>query len=241
MTTELKLKRTPIQDRLEVWRIGVGKFPIPAGQRRGLAEFLLGLMHAASARYSLTESVWIEATHIHLEGATTLIGPNARAWAPQTGFGIHPDGVLPRMWTDEDFSGAAFGTKLPTFNNQVFQISRADGYVSAIQAMAGRGVLMFALVTGTVDAYKRGMRTTLEPLVKERAFHAYPFFFPLLTATSASNAHFAQWMGNASVYVREVFEEQEVQILSAVPLGPCFQTMGVHETSANLWIWSSGG
>lgn len=238
MTTVLKLQRTPIRGGLEVWRVGVDRFPLSIHQRPVLAEFLLRVMQGASVRYSLLETVWIEATHIHLEGGTKLIGANARVWAPQTGFGIHPDGVPPRMWTEEDFSGAAFGTKLPLFNNQVFEVSRAAGHASAIHAMAGRGVLMLALLTGTVNAYKQSMRSALEPLVQERAFHAYPFFFPLLTTAAATDVHIAQWMGNASVYVREVFEQQEVHILSTVPLVPCLQTMGAQESGANVWTWA---
>ena len=123
---------------VEVWQIHLPKMPLSKEDRDPWAAFLLKLMHTASGQYHLTESVWIEATHIHHEGGSQLIAPNARSWVPKIDFGVHPDGVLPRMWTEEDFSEAPFGHEPPVFNNQIFEVSRATGHGSAVKTMAGQ-------------------------------------------------------------------------------------------------------
>lgn len=235
MKHTLELKRTATQNGIDLWQLEVGRLPVPSDGRPAIALFLQSLMHALAGRYQLTETVWLEATHIHEEGTTKLIGPHARAWVPRTGFGIHPKGPLPRMWTDDDFSGAPFGYKIPVFNNQVFEISRSTGHSSAIETMAGRGVLMILLLNGTVQAFKQQMNTVLGSLVKEHSFHAYPYFFPLLTASEAEDAQLQTWMGNADVYIRESAEDKAILIFSRIPLVDALRAIGSTEVSESTW------
>ncbi len=235
MRSAFRFVRTLQKNGLEVWQVDLGAMPLSHLERPALAALLLNMLHDLGGRYGLTETVWLEATHIHLEGATRLIAPNARLWVPKTGFGVHPDGEPPRMWTDEDFSGAAFGTPIPIFNNQVFEISRKEGHQSAIEAMAGRGVLSLALLSGNADRLKQEMHTILAPLVRERAFHAYSYFFPLLTARSSEDYNVRTWMGSASVYIREVFEDKSLLVISAVPFEPCLQAIQAEHATDGVW------
>ena len=230
-----QLRRIRQQDGLEIWRMDLRDMPVPPVARPALAALQISLMHNASARYSLTESVWLEATYIHVDGATQLLAPNARAWMPKTGFGIHPYGEPPRMWTDDDFSGAPFGSSLPVFNNQVFEIAKKDGFTSAINTMAGRGLLAIALLTGSVPDFKQQMQLTLGALVRERAFHAYPFFFPLLTERSAEDSSIDAWMGSAQLYMREDYEARSLVILTKVALEPCIEQIGGERQAEGLW------
>ena len=235
MSKTLQLKRTATHNGIDLWRIDVGHLPASEAERPQIGEVLLALMHALSGRNHLTETVWLEATQIHEEGTTKLISPNARAWVPRTGFGIHPKGPLPRMWTDDDFSGAPFGHKIPTFNNQVFEISRSTGHAGAIHTMAGRGVLMILLLNGTVEAFKQQMNVTLGSLVKEESFHAYPYFFPLLTAEEAADAALPTWLGNASVYIRESAEDKAILLFSRIPLDEALHAIGAAQHSDGAW------
>jgi hypothetical protein len=208
---------------------------VPEDERPQLGDFFVSFMHALSARNRLTETVWLEATQIHKEGTTRLLGPNAAAWMPRTGFGIHPQGPLPRMWTNDDFSGAPFGYQPPVFNNQVFEISRSSGHDGAIHTMAGRGVLMVLLLNGSVEAFKQQMNTSLGPLVKDESFRVYSYFFPLLTASEETDGQLQTWLGNASVYMRESAEDKAILIFSRIPLRDALRAMGSTEVSEGVW------
>ena len=107
--------------------------------------------------------------------------------------------------------------------------------------MAGRGLLILAALSGGVDQFKQEMQNVLGPLVHERAFHAYSFFFPLLSARSAESAQVITWVGSAAVYIREQFDSKSLLVLARVPLEPCLTALNAQRTAEGIWDLKSGG
>ena len=237
----LKLELLHEEGGLQSWAADLGEMPIASEDRPLLAEFLLRLLHAGEDAFGLTLSVWIEATHLHLEAGTRMLAPHASVWVPKIGLGLHPDGELPRLWTEEDFAEAPWGHKPPVFNNQVWEVSRASGHESAIRAMAGRGALSLLLMDGSAAEFKGQMGEVLGPLVVERAYQMYPFYFPLLTEVSGANAVQGGWLGNARVYVREVFESRALVMFSRVPLETCLAGLGGISLRQAEWEFDLAG
>lgn len=217
----------------QAWSVKLGKLPLPTTERPAQADLLLRFLHTASGFLHLTPTVWIEATHLHIDQGSRLLAPNAATWAPRQGFGIDPLGELPRLWTSNDFAEAPFGHKPPVFNHQVWEVSRLSGHTSAIESLAGRGVLSLALLDGTSDDFRHGTTAALRGLVHERAFQMYSYFYPLLTREALASPELPAWMANAKLYLREIFKDGTLLLLAAVPVEDLFLRMGADRRSAS--------
>ncbi len=214
----------------QAFRMHTGKYPIPKEERPRLAEVAQMLSQTLCAALNLTPSVWIDTAELHRDGASSLISPNARAWGPTMGFAFDPTGEPPRSLTLADFMDVDFGTPPPIFMRSAIFVSKPNGTEGARKVLTGRGLQTLLLLNGTADAFMKNTLQSLLPLIKEREFQTFRFYLPLLHVKSLEKVHAEDldaWLGNAQVYIREVFEEGALLLLARTDLEARFRALGM--------------
>jgi hypothetical protein len=201
--------------------VPVSAFPAPEDERAELRSALRGWSAKLAARNKLIPGTWLQMTQLHLDQGAQKLSANGQIWLPMTGLGVWPDREPPRLWTRDDFEDREFGQPMPPLMNTVFHVS-GGGEAShhARDLMIGSGTVVHALLHKSGEEYHTAMREVLLPGIEEEALRGHPFYIPLLEAKSLQNLSpevLDEWMGPASVYVRESVEDCGIFIICSIP------------------------
>src|SRR5262249_33892544 len=120
------------------------------------------------------------------------------------------------------------GERFRKLTYPVLRIITPNARPTAAKAMIPFGPLLIVLAADG-DAFLERASAVLVAPIHDPTFNCFPFYVPLLearTLASAAAARCDAWMGGASIYIRESFEDKGTLILSRQPLTPLLKQFG---------------
>lgn len=203
------------------WHMKTGKLPLEAGARPGLARVVAELLRGAEAARDWSARLWFDTRKLHEDGGSKIFGKNARVWQPEMGFCFDPMAAPPRKLTMEDLQNMDWGTEVKIHDRTAIYIAAGEQTKAAYETLAGRGLAVLMLFAGdagaAADRYNRHTKKELRKAMAEGQFQGFAYYLPLLTAKGVSRAtreQLEQWLGEATVYVREDEENGELVIVA---------------------------
>lgn len=112
---------------------------------------------------------------------------------------------------------------------QVFRVTAAkSGWEAARDRMLGLGSIIQIITADQTELLRKTAAVLLPPIL-DPAFNCYPFYIPLLEASSFSSqtaGKVQSWLCGAPFYVRESTEDKGILIVSQGSLRPILQKLG---------------
>lgn len=239
--TKMLLEPVEVPHPWTAFRVQLPAFPLKESFRAEIRLFVRHLIRAISQTRRLQPTLWLDTAELHRDGGPRLFSGNARKWSPTMGFGFDPTGPAPRTLEFSDLMDAPWGTPPKIFDRSAILVSNFQETSAAYQTMGGRGIasiLFFgaevAELPTAVGRFIINSRATLEPLVASNAFKHHNFYLPLLSSSSLSTAKpegLQAWLGEAEIYLREVFEGNELLLLGK-NFVPVFDQLKMQRSSA---------
>lgn len=206
------------------------KLPLEQDHRPLLVKTLTSIQKAIeqATRKKIVEEIYLQMTELERPSGSLLISRNGSRWKPAVGLGVWPDREPPQPLNEDDYKRLSPGQTLRETTFQIMRICAREEDVRAevIDRMAGTGALL-TIMTGEDwgQAQQDDISKRLEASITADIFIGYPFYFPLLDATSLSSLHKEELEGLLSdivFYCREDRNENAVLIVSRIPLEVLF-------------------
>lgn len=206
------------------------KLPLEQEHRHLLVETLTRIQKTMEqvTRKKIVRDIYLQMTQLERPSGSLLISRNGSRWKPAVGLGVWPDREPPQPLNEDDYKMLSPGQTLRETTFQVMRICAQEEEVRAevIDRMAGTGALLTILAGENWGlAQQDDISKYLEASITADAFMGYPFYFPLLDATSLSSLHKEEFDGFFSdivFYSREDRNENAVLIVSRIPLEALF-------------------
>lgn len=233
----------------QAFRVQLSAFPLKESSQAEISLLMDHLVRAITQTRKLQPTLWLDTAELHRDGGVRLFSSNARKWSPTMGFAFDPTGPAPRTLEFSDLMDAPWGTPPKISDRSAILVSNLQETTAAYQLMCGRGlasILFFPAAISelrtAVDRFMSNSRAILEPMVASNAFKHHNFYLPLLSSPSLSKVKpedLLAWLGETEIYLREVFEGNELLLLGR-DLVPVFEQLEMQRTSANdeagAWI-----
>jgi hypothetical protein len=237
----IRAKVLPLDPPWEGLLLPVSSFPVPTWEFPALRSFVASLGAALAPSANLATEVFIQFTQLHVDDGGSRLSDHAKDWMPQLGLGVWPDREPPTLWTKEDFELLPVGARPRQLCYQVFRICAPQrARAEARDLMFGRGAIIEVIIENPSEEFFAKSKAFLLPPIKEKSFHSFPFYLPLLEGKSARNGRPRQlenWLCGASAYIRESVEDNGILILSREPLTPILEQLGGKLEQAPEPLW----
>jgi hypothetical protein len=207
-------------------------YPVASERLQGYAAIVTELLLRLPAfRVPRPGELFLQFDRCKPDREVPILRENARNWQPEIGLGVWLDREPPTMWTPEEFVAAAPGTLRPLMHH-LFRL-QADPVVQATawRRLLGSGVLL-RVATAEADIFLKGATEFLHPRIAEPSLTGFPFYAPLLTATTFSQpgalyaAGVDVWLPGVEGYLRESEEDGGLLIVTRQSSAAFWQSVG---------------
>lgn len=210
----MQIERIPAAPPLHAWRIPTGSFPLPAPRREELSRLVAELLAAGETEAREPAVLLFPGG---AQAVEEVVRRNAGRWRLRPGLGVRPEDDPPRTPGVLDTMLNMLGGRRP----EDLTLYRPGARLSAeefIESATGYGGLIAAACPGSADdclaAFERGLTSYLgDPAAKGKGFYA-----PVLSRSSLTDARTAAVLADATLYVREIPDDQEALIVSREPI-----------------------
>ena len=225
----LRVVRLSSPAEWHAYLIPLGELPLKKEMRPLLRNAMQNLMKSLM-RDGEQRSVWLLLDELHREENIRLISEHAARWRPDMGLGLQPEAGPPRYWSESDLMDRDYGSPVPALMHSVMLLDTDEaGQRHACDMLAGMAALVQVVHNEPTLDMAAEWYDIFQPTILERGLAAYPLYLPLLGTSSIQSdngAELARWMGRASVYVRESFEDKGIFILSRFRLPAALDQSG---------------
>ena len=226
------------------FRLKTSPYPLAAEERDCFAGVVDRLADAFSRRFSVYPTLWLDTQELHQDRGSKLFSRNSGQWSTQMGFCFDPTGDPPRPVRMSDLLDVDYGTKMKIYDRSAIFVSDLAQTFPAYKVLAGRGLTVFLFfdsdsgssqtLLSSASTFMQRSRERLQPLMSPGAFQGFRFYFPLLSSASMTRVDAQQldaWLDSGMVYLREVFEEQEIFLLARYDCSAIFEDLGMRRLS----------
>lgn len=217
------------QHRFFSYLFPAGDYPVPAGERETYLGILGRLESVLDESFGGSQEILLQMWKLHHEGASKQLSGNGRAWVPVVGVGVWPHKPPPAVWTREEFEAFVPGEMPRPPISMVFRLKgERTQRANVLPVMGGRGALIQAWVQGDPEEFYKDCAEYFRGFITEPLHLAYPFFFPLIDASTlrAITPELAdRLLGRVQYYVRESAEDRGLLILSRSSLDVVFKEL----------------
>lgn len=220
----------------ESWLVTAGGFPLSEPASGWMSVLLKEVIQAGRGPSALNVEVFLESNPgLNDDSFARRLAQRTGAWRPAMGLGVWPAREPPRLPTRADFENA--GPTKPPRNDRYQVVHVTGGQDIALKAcfqFCDLGNVVAAVTSDDRKGYFARTAALLLPPITEPSFRSAPFYVPLLEEASfekVSSETTGAWMCGAALYLRQSLEDQGVVVVSARPLGPVFEKLGMQRGS----------